>query len=53
MRLNVGYDEEILLSGIVRRSLRTGFAMMKDGMGVELTDVPKEYNDFIAELYKE
>lgn len=53
MRLDLGYDKEILLSGIVRRSLRTRFAGMKDGMGIELTDIPKEYNDFLAELYKE
>src|SRR4030067_743088 len=37
----------ITLTGIVVRAIKTGSMDIKNGMGVKLTSIPQEYQDFI------
>jgi Tfp pilus assembly protein PilZ len=43
-------NRRINLTGIVVRSIKTGIADFKNGMGIKLTSIPQEYQDFINEL---
>jgi Tfp pilus assembly protein PilZ len=48
--LEVDEDRKIELRGIVVRSIKTGIMEFKNGMGIKLTFVPKEYEDFVKAL---
>ena len=52
MVLEVGENRSIDLKGIVVRAIKTGSIVFKNGMGIQLTDIPQDYEDFIAELIK-
>jgi Tfp pilus assembly protein PilZ len=52
MVLEVDKDHKIELTGIVARAIKTGVADFKNGMGIKLTYIPKEYEDFVKELSK-
>ena len=41
------------LTGIVKRLIKTQISSYKNGMGVELTSVPPEYDLFVQDLYRE
>ncbi len=45
-------NRTMTLTGIVIRSIKTGSMDIKNGMGVKLTYIPREYEDFIKELLK-
>ena len=45
-------NRRIPLTGIVVRSIKTGIADFKNGMGIKLTSIPQEYQDFINELLR-
>ena len=45
-------NRKIDLTGIVVRSIKTGIADFKNGMGIKLTSIPQEYQDFINELLR-
>ncbi len=48
--LELDKDRRIDLEGEVAWSLKTGIADFKNGMGVKLSVIPKEYEDIISEL---
>lgn len=59
MELELEEGLKIPLTGIVRRSLktqvsiRTHMSQHKNGMGVELTEVPAIYEEYVKRLYTE
>jgi Tfp pilus assembly protein PilZ len=48
--LEVDENRKIELTGIVVRSIKTGIMEFKNGMGIKLTSIPKEYEDFVKAL---
>jgi Tfp pilus assembly protein PilZ len=64
-KLNMKLESEngkiIPLAGIVKRAIKTNVSNIcgyktssyKNGMGIRLTSTPKEYDDFVEELYKD
>ncbi|MDP2754997.1 MAG: PilZ domain-containing protein [Nitrospirota bacterium] len=58
MQLEIENGKKIPLTGIVKRAIKTNISGYnisgyKNGMGIRLTSIPKEYDNFIKELYKE
>ena len=63
MHLEIENGKKIPLTGIVKRAIKTNISgynissyktsSYKNGMGIRLTSIPKEYDDFIIELYKD
>lgn len=53
MKLEMEDGSVIPLTGIVKRLIKTQISSYKNGMGVELTSVPPEYDLFVQDLYKE
>ena len=58
MQLEIENGKRIPLTGIVKRAIKTnisGYSISsyKNGMGIRLTSIPKEYDDLIKELYKD
>ncbi len=53
MKLEFENRSFINLEGIVKRTVKTQIANFKNGMGIELSFVPKEYDMLIEELYRE
>lgn len=61
MKLELENGKIIPLAGIVKRAIKTNISSYnisgyktssyKNGMGIRLTSIPEEYNDFIEELY--
>ena len=51
MRLEMQNGRKVPLTGIVKRTVKTDLSSYKNGMGVHLTAVPEEYDNFIKELY--
>jgi Tfp pilus assembly protein PilZ len=45
--LEIGKSQTIALTGVVVRSIKTGLSDFKNGMGIQLTEIPQEYSDFI------
>lgn len=41
------------LKGIVRRTVKTSFSMVKNGMGVELIETDQNYLDFVKSIHSE
>ena len=52
MVLEVGENRSIDLKGIVVRAIKTGSMVFKNGMGIQLTDIPQDYENFVQELFK-
>ena len=52
MVLEVGENRSIELKGIVVRAIKTGSMVFKNGMGIQLTDIPQDYENFVQELLK-
>ncbi len=42
--------EILKMRGVVKRTIKTPFQQIKNGMGVELTDPPQKYKDFSDSL---
>ena len=42
---------KVTLTGMVVRSIKTGLMDFKNGMGIKLTNIPKDYEDFIQNLH--
>jgi len=63
MNLKLEDGKLIPLTGVVRRITKINISSFdissyktssyKNGMGIKLTSIPKEYDDFIKELYKD
>lgn len=51
MKLEFENGKKLQLTGIVKRTIRMLATNFKNGMGVELTSIPSEYDKFIADLY--
>lgn len=51
MKLEFENGEKLQLTGTVKRAIKTLASNFKNGMGVELTSIPYEYDKFIEELY--
>jgi len=53
LKIVVELDEnrKVTLTGMVVRSIKTGIADFKNGMGIKLTNIPKDYEDFIQNLH--
>lgn len=52
MVVELDNNRRINLTGVVVRSIKTGIADFKNGMGIKLTSIPQEYQDFINELLR-
>ncbi len=52
MVIELDNNRKINLTGVVVRSIKTGIADFKNGMGIKLTSIPQEYQDFINELLR-
>ncbi|MDZ4383220.1 MAG: PilZ domain-containing protein [Thermodesulfovibrionia bacterium] len=52
MVIELDNNRRINLTGVVVRSIKTGIADFKNGMGIKLTSIPQEYQDFINELLR-
>lgn len=52
MQLELESGNKIPLCGTVKRMVKTQISNFKNGMGVELVSVPKEYDMLIEELYR-
>ena len=50
MVIELDNNRRINLTGVVVRSIKTGIADFKNGMGIKLTPIPQEYQDFINKL---
>lgn len=55
LKLIIEIDEnrKISLLGVVRRFVKLGTTVFKDGLGVKLTSIPQEYKDLVDKLLKE
>lgn len=53
MKLEMEDGSVVPLTGIVKRLIKTQISSYKNGMGVELTSVPPEYDLFVQDLYRE
>lgn len=53
MKLELENGTFINLTGTVKRTVKTQMSNFKNGMGVELSSAPKEYDMLIEELYRE
>lgn len=53
MKLEMENGEVLPMRGVVKRLIKTQMAHYKNGMGIELSSIPKEYDNFVEELYKE
>lgn len=51
MTLEINETRKISLAGVVARSIKTGSMVFKNGMGIKLTLIPKEYEDFINSFH--
>ena len=51
MVIELDNNRKINLTGVVVRSIKTGIADFKNGMGIKLTNIPKDYEDFIQNLH--
>ncbi|MEW6109770.1 MAG: PilZ domain-containing protein [Nitrospirota bacterium] len=52
MNLELDNGKKLPLTGIVKRTIKTQISNYKNGMGIELTSVHEEYDNFVKELYK-
>jgi Tfp pilus assembly protein PilZ len=54
LKLVIEIDEtrKISLLGIVKRFIKLGTTVFKDGLGIELTSIPQEYKDLVEDLLK-
>ncbi len=52
MILEMDNGQKVPLSGVVIRTIKIQISSFKNGMGIELTSIPKEYDDFVKELYE-
>ena len=50
MVIELDNNRKINLTGVVVRSIKTGIADFKNGMGIKLAPIPQEYQDFINKL---
>jgi Tfp pilus assembly protein PilZ len=50
MVLELSENHTVALTGIVVRAIKTGIRDFKNGMGVKLNEIPKDYEDFINSL---
>jgi hypothetical protein len=63
MQLELEKGKIIPLTGVVRRAIKTNISSYnmssyktssyKNGMGIKLTSIPEEYDNFVKELYKD
>jgi Tfp pilus assembly protein PilZ len=53
MQLELQNGKIIPLTGMVKRTIKTDVSSYKNGMGIHLTSIPKEYDNFVKELYKD
>lgn len=54
LKMEIGMEDgkKLHLTGVVKRTIKTQVSHYKNGMGVEITSAPPEYNNFINDLYK-
>lgn len=50
--LEIDKDRRIDLNGVVTWAVKTGVADFKNGMGVRLTNIPKEYEELMKRFYE-
>jgi hypothetical protein len=58
MQLELEKGKIIPLTDVVKRSIKTNISgydtsSYKNGMGIKLTSIPEEYDNFVKELYKD
>jgi Tfp pilus assembly protein PilZ len=63
MQLELEKGKIIQMAGVVRRAIKTNISSYnmsgyktssyKNGMGIKLTSIPEEYDNFVKELYKD
>lgn len=55
LKLIIEIDEtrEISLVGVVKRFIKLGTTVFKDGLGIKLTSIPQEYKDLVEKLLKD
>ncbi len=49
-QLHLPSGETLNLSGLVKRTIKTQFQDIKNGMGIELTNIPPEYLEFLKSI---